>query len=192
MSGIFDNPINLDSPDFVIPLRSLKSASDIYIFCRNNGIRHYGYGFRYARTTYSIEQIKFGYSSPDPIEKPAAQGERLVRQASWIPGWNNPVYSSHGFELWHGCQGLIADGILPVNTNYTDIEIAIWSTGCRTNLTGYKMSDKETAAVIESTLCDLYYERHGRLPPLNISDPRTNKLYKMLTKTTALQIFTFS
>jgi len=189
MKKMFDRPIELDAPDFVIPLRNIQSPTDIYNFCRTNNISHFGYGFRFVRNSYLTKQLKFGFSAPEPNVKAIQKGERLVRQIAWLPGWNVNVSSSHGFEFWHGCTSLINQEILPKDTNYTDIEIAIWSVDKRTNISGYPLTRKELAAYTESELCEQYVEHHGRLPHLNIVDPTLNKTYRGLRKSTFLDLF---
>lgn len=189
---IFDRPIDINNPDYVLPLRELKCASEIYKFCRERDLSHFGYGFRYVRDSYSTTQIKFGYSAPDPAARSAIQrGERLVRQASWLPGWPTPVHSDHGSALWEGCKRLIATKDLPEDVDYRDFEIAVWSTATRNTVAGYNFTSKEAAMCIESILCDQYKDAFGKLPHLNIADPTTNKLYNIMAKSTALKFFTF-
>jgi hypothetical protein len=189
MVEMFDNPIYLDKPDYIIPLKGLTTPTQIYNFCRTNNISHFGYGFRFVRNSYFIEQIKFGYSAPDPNARSVQHGERLVRQASWLPGWSQTVHSSHGYELWHGCEQLITAGILPANTLYEDFEIAIWSVDSRINVSGFYLTRKEIAEFIESDLCNKYVDKFGKLPHLNIADPTRNKTYRGLTKTNYMQLF---
>jgi hypothetical protein len=186
----FDKPINLYKPDYVIKLKDLNYPSDIYGICKKHHISYFGYGFRYVKNSYNTLQLKFGHSAPDADVRPSPMGERLVRQASWLPGWPAMVHSSHGFELWHGCTNLIKQNKMPSNVDYTDFEIAIWSGSIRKNITGHPMTEKDTAEFIESMLCALYSERHGKLPPLNIADPTRNKLYKSIVKTNFLDLFT--
>lgn len=186
----FDKPIELDNPDYVIRLKDLTYPSEIYNICKIHNISYFGYGFRYVRNSYETMQLKFGHSAPDAIERPSPMGERLVRQSSWLPGWPTGVHSSHGFELWHGCTNLIRESKLPEDVTYEDFEIAIWSGSIRKNLTGLSFTDKDTAEFIESSLCDLYKERYGELPPLNIADPTRNKLFKSIAKTRFLDLFT--
>lgn len=186
---VFDNPIELDNPDYVIRLRDLAHPSEIYNICKTNNISHFGYGFRYIENSYKTMQLKFGHSAPDACERPSPMGERLVRQASWLPGWETAVHSSHGFELWHGCTNLISESKMPANVSYEDFEIAIWSGAARKKIIGMPMNQKETAEFIESMLCDLYREKHGELPPLNIADPTRNKLFRAITKSKFLDLF---
>ncbi len=185
----FDKPIDLDNPDYVINLKDLTYPSEIYNICKKNNISYFGYGFRYVQNSYHNMQLKFGHSAPEANERPSPMGERLVRQASWLPGWPSTVYSSHGFELWHGCTSLISESKMPSSVDYTDFEIAIWSGSIREDLTGLRLTPKDVAEFIESTLCDLYRERHGELPPLNIADPTRNKLFRTITKSTFLDLF---
>jgi hypothetical protein len=192
MQQIFDQPIDLDTPDFVIPLRNIQSPTDVYNFCRTNNISHFGYGFRFVRNSYLTEQLKFGFSAPEPNARAIQKGERLVRQIAWLPGWNVDVSSSHGFEFWHGCTSLIAQEILPNDTNYTDIEIAIWSATLRTNISSYSLTKRECAEFIESELCQQYKSKHNTLPKLNLVDPTLNKTHKILTKSTLLDLFDFT
>lgn len=193
MYKIFDKPIDIDKPDFVIPLRTLQSPVDVYKFCRYHNLTAFGYGFRFVRNSYMTEQLKFGYSAPSPNARSSIQrGERLVRQIAWLPGWPTNVSSSHGFEFWHGCTDLINREILPKDTNYTDIEIAIWSVASRNNVSGYSMTAKKCAEFIESELSDQYKERYGSLPWLNIADPTNNKTHKALAKSTFLKMFDFT
>lgn len=192
MEEIFDRKIDINKPDYVIPLKNITDPIEIYDFCRTHDISHFGYGFRFVRNSYMIEQLKFGYSAPDPSARGIQHGERLVRQIAWLPGWDKDVSSSHGYEFWHGCQKLINLDILPQDTHYTDIEIAIWSTNTRNNISGYKLSKKECAEFIESELCKQYKDAHDKLPHLNIADPTLNKTHKMLTRSTLLQLFDFN
>lgn len=186
---IFDRPIDIDKPDYVVPLRNLSDPSDMYAFCRTHDISYYGYGFRYVRDSYQSCQLKFGLSAPDPRTKAKPKGERLVRQISYMPGWNKKVYSSTGIDFWEGCKNLIQQGLLPKNLNYTDIELAIWSGNSRTDISGANMSYKQVAAYIESELCDQYNKRHGKFPPLNIADTTRNNTFRLLTNTTFLHFF---
>lgn len=186
----FDKPIELDNPDYVIRLKDLNNPSDIYGFCKKNNISYFGYGFRYVKNSYNVMQLKFGYSAPYAYMRTSPMGERLVRQAFWLPGWPSKAHSSHGFELWNGCTNLISESKLPEDVSYEDFEIAIWSGTERQNITGVSMTDKETAEFIESMLCDLYYKKHGELPPLNISDPTRNKRFRAVAKSKFIDLFT--
>lgn len=192
MSEIFDRKVDINNPDYIISLRDISDPVEIYDFCRSRNISHFGYGLKFVRNSYMMEQLKFGYSAPEPNARSIQHGERLVRQIAWLPGWYKDVSSSHGYEFWHGCQKLIRLDILPEDTHYKDIEIAIWSIDQRKNISGYKLSRKECAEFIESELCTQYKDLHGKLPHLNIADPTLNKTHRMLTKSTLLQLFDFS
>ena len=190
---IFDKPISINKPDLIVSLRDLNSPAELYQLCRDNKLSHFGYGFRFARNSYSVDQIKFGYSAPNPSARSSVQqGERLVRQAAWLPGWPERVHSDHGYALWDGCKSLIAEGVLPCDTNYADFEIAVWSVDTRKNISGITANRKEIAKCIESMLCEQYKQEHGKLPHLNIADPTDNKLFKTLTKSTISLFFSYA
>ena len=186
---VFDKPINIDYPDYVVPLRTLKYPSEMYAFCRKNDIAYFGYGFRFVRDSYNTMQLKFGLSSPDPNTKAKPKGERIVRQIGFLPGWPEIVHSSTGSDFWHGCQRLINNGILPEDLTYNDIEVAIWAGNSRNNISILNMDYKDIAAYIESELCDQYHARHGTLPLLNVADPTKNKKFRILTKSTFSILF---
>jgi len=182
---IFNNAINYNKPDCIVQLKNLVDPSDVYSYCRSHNIRHYCYGIRFVVNSYKYFQLKFGSSAPNGIASNKHQkGERLVRQISWIPGWNADPCSSHGYEFWHGCTKLINRGNLPSDLTYKDFEVAIWVMNWNSLVSEFShLTNREQVNWSEGELCSQYAAQNdGYLPILNKNDPRNTKDYQQPVK----------
>lgn len=177
------NNINLYNPDFVIECSKLTNCRDIYSKMRNNGIvKAYVYGMCFKPGPLAYDFSKVGKSCPALGEKREHQvGERITRQLSWVPGWEEEhVRSSHGSDFWLGIEHfLIPQGLLPATFNKNDVTIAVWDISKRMPTADICEDDEEKATGwAEGELARQYKEVFGRLPHLNIQDPTKTKHYK--------------
>lgn len=175
--------IDLFSPDFVIDCAKLKNCRDIYTSMRNNGIvKAYVYGMCFKPGPLTYDFSKVGMSCPNLTEKREYQvGERITRQLSWVPGWEEEhVRSSHGADFWLGIEHfLIPAGLLPASFNKNDVTIAVWDVSKRMIFADVHDDDEEKATGwAEGELAKQYKVTFGRLPHLNKQDPTNTKHYK--------------
>ena len=174
--------IKLYNPDFIIDCAKLKYCKDIYATMRDNGIvKAYVYGMCFKPGPLTYDFLKVGMSCPNLGEKRESQvGERITRQLSWVPGWEEEhVRSSHGADFWGGIQHfLIPQGLLPATFNKNEVTIAVWDISQRM-LTADICDDDELKATgwAEGELAMQYKSSFGRLPHLNIQDPTKTKYY---------------
>jgi len=179
---MFDD-INLFNPDFVIECSKLANCRDIYSITREQGIKKayvYGMCFKPGPLTYDFSKV--GKSCPNLGEKREYQvGERITRQLSWVPGWEEEhVHSSHGADFWLGIERiLIPQGFLPATFNKNDVTIAVWDISKRMLTADICEDDEEKATGwAEGSLAKQYKNVFGRLPHLNHQDPTNTKHYK--------------
>jgi hypothetical protein len=175
--------INLLKPDFVIECSKLKNCRDIYASMRNNGIvKSYVYGMCFKPGPLTYDFSKVGMSCPNLGDKREHQvGERITRQLSWLPGWEEEhVRSSHGADFWGGIQNfLIPKGLLPASFNKNDVTIAVWNVTKRMIDADVCESDElKATGWAEGELAKQYKMSFGRLPYLNIQDPTNTKHFK--------------
>lgn len=175
--------IDLFNPDFVIDCSQLKNCRDIYAIMRHHGIvKSYAYGMCFKPGPLTYDFSKVGMSSPSLGNKREHQvGERITRQLSWVPGWEElHVRSSHGADFWGGIEHhLIPQGILPASFNKNDVTIAVWDVSKRMILSDIHESDElKATAWAEGELAKQYKDIFGRLPYLNVQDPTNTKHYR--------------
>lgn len=175
--------IDLFNPDFVIDCSQLKNCRDIYAIMRHHGIvKSYVYGMCFKPGPLTYDFSKVGMSSPSLGDKREHQvGERITRQLSWVPGWEElHVRSSHGADFWGGIEHhLIPQGILPASFNKNDVTIAVWDVSKRMILSDIHESDElKATAWAEGELAKQYKDIFGRLPYLNVQDPTNTKHYR--------------
>lgn len=173
--------IKLLNPDFVIHCRNLKYFKDIYEVMRRQGIvRSYVYGMLHRPTLLTYEFIKVGMSSPTLKDREHQVGERLVRQVSWLPGWEGErPHTSNGLDFWNNIQlDLIANGKLKSNFNKNNIEIAVWDVSKRM-ATADMLLEHEIKATgwAEGELAYQHKQMYNTLPPLNYADPSKTSAY---------------
>ena len=190
--------IDLFKPDFVIDCSKLKNCRDIYSSMRNNGIvRSYVYGMCFKPGPLTYDFSKVGMSCPNLTEKREHQvGERITRQLSWVPGWEEEhVRSSHGADFWGGIEHyLIPQGLLPASFNKNDVTIAVWDVSKRMIFADVHESDElKATGWAEGELAKQYKATFGRLPYLNVQDPSNTKYYKKayIPKSVLNELFEF-
>lgn len=175
--------IELFNPDFVVDCAKLEKCSDVYSVMRDNGIvKSYVYAMAFKSTPLIYDFLKAGMSCPTLGEKREYQvGERVVRQLSWVPGWEGEhVRSSHGADFWLGIEHfLIPDGYLPKTFTKNDLIVAVWDVSKRMKTSDICEHDELKATCwSEGELISQYKNRFGKLPKLNIQDPSKSKYYK--------------
>lgn len=178
--------LNLYTPDFVIDCKYLTRSGDIYPIMREHGIkRSYTYGMIYYPNPLIIDFLKIGKSSPKLGSNREHQvGERIVRQASWVPGWESPHPSSDtGSAFWHSIKYNLMEKKLVKHTfNKNDLSIAVWDVTKRVIYSDIISSSDEEFDLCtwaEGELSHQYkLNNNGRLPYLNVSDPTATKIYK--------------
>ena len=150
---------------------------------RHHGIvKSYVYGMCFKPGPLTYDFSKVGMSSQSLGNKREHQvGERITRQLSWVPGWEElHVRSSHGADFWGGIEHhLIPQGILPASFNKNDVTIAVWDVSKRMILSDIHESDElKATAWAEGELAKQYKDIFGRLPYLNVQDPTNTKHYR--------------
>lgn len=179
------NNIDLLNPDFTIECPNLSQSKEIYQIMRDNGItRSYGYGFYYyirdTRLVLYPHFLKVGMSSPILGERRHQVGERIVRHAAWVPGWEeDPPKTSNGLDFWKNIQtDLIAKNKFPATFNKNNMYIAIWNVTKRMDSANILLEQENIAtAWVEGELAHQHKTIYGELPPLNYADPSTTKAY---------------
>lgn len=174
--------IQLLKPDFVIYCQNIKYFKDIYEIMRKQGIvRSYAYGMIHKPTLLSYEFLKVGMSSPILGEKREHQvGERIVRQVSWLPGWEGErPKTSNGLDFWLNINDeLIKNNKLKSTFNKNDIQIAVWDVSKRMESSDILLEhEKQATAWVEGELAYQHKLQYKNLPPLNYDDPSTTKAY---------------
>ena len=174
--------IDLLAPDFVIFCKNINHSKDIYEIMRQRGItRSYAYSMIRKPSLLNYEFIKVGMSCPTLTDREHQVGERLVRQVSWIPGWQGPQpKTSNGLDFWLNIQSdLIANNKVPITFNKNDIEIAVWNVSIRMATSDILLEQEWIAtAWTEGELAMQHKIKYGKLPALNYADPSTTKAYK--------------
>jgi len=194
---MFDD-INLYKPDFVIECSKLMNCRDIYSVMREQGIvKAYVYGMCFKPDPLEYDFSKVGKSCPDLGEKREHQvGERITRQLSWVPGWEEEhVRSSHGADFWLGIEHfLIPKRLLPSTFNKNDVTIAVWDISKRMPAADIYDGEEQATGWAEGALAKQYKDKFNRLPYLNKQDPSQGKYYKKgyVPKSTLDQFVQFS
>lgn len=191
--------IHLLNPDFLIFCQNVKYFRDIYEIMRQRGIvKSYAYGMLYKPTLLSYGFIKVGMSSPNLGEKREHQvGERIVRQVSWLPGWEGDrPKTSNGLEFWLNINDdLIKNNKLKSTFNKNDLQIAVWDVSKRMPSSDILVEhEKRATAWVEGELAHQHKLIYKTLPPLNYEDPSTTKAYLggFISKTSFEQNFQVS
>jgi hypothetical protein len=176
------NNINLYNPDFAIDCSTIDRFHTVYGMMRDAGITNsYVYGMCYKPSPIAYDFLKVGMSCPTLGEKREHQvGERVVRQISWVPGWEGEhVRSSHGADFWMGIQNfLIPAGNVPATFNKNDLTVAVWNISSRMQVADISEHDELRAtAWAEGELAAQYKKKYSKLPLLNVQDPSKSKYY---------------
>lgn len=140
-------------PRHIIRLQTLNHADEILQYCKRNQIRWYAYEFRFKQSV-----IKYGYSMS------GLDGERVYRQAWYIPGWATIPTSHSGADM----QNIIKKNPQHFkNIHKDDVELVIY------DLTGYCFYSnwdngiKQEVKNVEALLMENHIEQFGKLPPGN-------------------------
>lgn len=174
--------IKLLNPDFVIYCSELKTSKQIYRIFRNVGIsKSYVYGMIHQPSLLTYEFIKIGMSCPNLGEREYQVGERIVRQLSWVPGWEgNKPKTSNGLDFWMNIENdLIFNNKLPKTFDKNNLLVAIWNVSSRMQESDFLTEQEKIAtAWTEGSLAKQHKDLYGKLPPLNYSDPSTTQSFK--------------
>jgi len=189
--------IKLCNPDFIVELKDLKKASDIYKLVRKNGIKKkYCYALIYRKDLLTNEVIKIGESCPE--SKPTtdkAVGERLGRQIAWLNGWASYPKSNHGFDLKFNMDSEVKAGNLPSSAlDRCNISVGVWNLDTRSP-DAYVGQDRDITLWVEGKLAEDYKITHSNLlPVLNYKDPTQNKIFRqgVVLKSHVDTIYNFS
>lgn len=136
-------------PTFVIDCSTLLNAYEIRKEMRDKKIRTYCYAFIYKSEILKYgEQHKWG---------PTKYGERIYRQAWYIPGWPTTPKSSSGSDILD-----VVNKYPAINKN--DICIMIW------DMTNYPRASSKNPAyevrALERQLIREYAEQHNGIRPV--------------------------
>ena len=175
--------IELYNPDFIINCANLNTSGSIYEIMRNMGpVTSYVYGMCYRKSLLTFDFIKVGRSNPELGTKREYQvGERIIRQAASLKGWNEPRrLSGHGAEFWANIEAeCIPTGIIKADLTKNDLVIAVWDISKRMAIYNSCLWDEDRATFwAEGELADQYTAKFGKLPPLNFKDPARNLAYR--------------
>jgi hypothetical protein len=174
--------IDLFSPDFVIDCSKYNVSKALYKIMKSKKIRSYAYGMCYHKTPLTFDFIKIGLSCPALERKnPKQFGERLVRQAASLKGWNEPYRrSTNGDDLWKNIKReCFPKGILTRSFNKNNLHIAVWDISKRMPNSNVLPENELTAvAWTEGELSGQYKNKFGKLPPINFKDPTKTHAYR--------------
>ena len=170
----------MNAPDEMIRLSPLSDPSDVSYKMAKMKTEYYCYCLAYQpKNVIDFEILKFGQSSPDPYRVSKSYGERIYRQIANLPGWPKPLpLSSHGTDLIRNIDKLKREGKLPMSLDRHDFIIGIWDIKFRNRMSGINIPTKNEVAWLEGELCSQYFLKNGRLPLLNVKDPRKSEAYK--------------
>ena len=134
-----------------IDLKNMLHAKDIRATMKAAGIKRYVYEF-----IHNSETMKYGIQYEWDN---TTWGERIYRQAWWIPGWPKVPKSSSGKDMFDIIQ------FFP-NIHKADVSIRIWD---MTKYPNAFLNDKALEIkMLERELIKEYIDKHNRPPVGNI------------------------
>lgn len=176
--------LDLHNPNFWFDVYDIKHPSHVYEIFRKNGItKAYIYVLAYKDLPFKIKYLKVGMSHPslEATEREYQVGERVVRQLSWIDGWDGEPISSNGQDLKNGIKRLQKTGELPKKLNKNDLIVAVWDITARIpNLDpNLEINNLKTVTEwAEGEMCNQIIKEIGFKPPCNFRNPANSKAYK--------------
>lgn len=164
-------------PQFDIDLSQLNNACEIKGIMRNLGVLYYVYAFVYKGTV-----MKYGQSSYVTNYRKDPHGERIYRQARYIPGWSEMpmTANSAGGEF------------IPVIEQFgdihkNDVSIHVW------DMTSHQFSAEDfpehDLTIVENQLIEQHKEVVGYIPVGNIKDESHIKSKSIVTDTVFNNLF---
>ena len=149
--------ININSlPTFNIDLSQMSQACEIKHIMKNLGITDYCYAFIYNSTV-----MKFGQSGDNDWIR-GSYGERIYRQARFIPGW--PTVAAAGSA---GCDMADLAKKFP-NINKSNVCIRVWN---MSNVAFSVATDhRHELTVVENELIAEHIKNFGYQPVGNVKD----------------------
>lgn len=151
-----------NSPSYTLDLSTMSKPNDIVKFCRRHSIKYYVYTF--IDNSGSTPQVmKYGYSYPDKGDsKSQRHGDRVKRQAHYIPGWSTPPPRSGNSS---DMRNIVEEHFPTIYKD--DVLLVIVDLG---------MYTENTVRSCESWLINEHKEAHGESPAGNYRD-ETGRLY---------------
>lgn len=137
--------VNINKPDFVVSIKSLRRPIDISKIIKGLGDTGYSYGFKYKN-----KLIKYGMS--DNFSN--TPGERVYRQIANLPGWDTIPASSCGKDILTAID--LFEKEEGVKVHKDDCILEIWVSA--------------TPSTDEDELISQYKENTGRLPAGNVKE----------------------
>jgi len=162
--------LSLINPTYTIPLIRLNEPAYLCRFARSKNLKDYAYVFEIIDPSYNVINLKIGRSASKFL------GERIYRQAAWLPGWNQPEpFSSAGSDINNIKELLIEENSSFECNNWTknNFVIKVW------DVTGYPNDSQDAARnsrLAENLLLDEYESVHDCLPIGNQKDTRNEMI----------------
>ena len=146
------------NPKIMIDLSQLNDYTDICNIMKNHNVTKYVYEFRHTGIV-----IKYGYSA----DHARIYGDRLYRQAGYLPGWNRPtLVGPSGVEMYF------------INEDYKAITgVSLSRQLISITVTDLSEQTKENCVELERYLIDTHINICGE-PPIGNKDPRTKFEHK--------------
>ena len=143
-------------PTMILDCSQMLHAAEVKHIMKKIGVRDYCYAFIYKSTV-----MKFGQSGDNDWQR-GSYGERIYRQARFIPGWpTTPAPGSAGSDM-----GLLVKKFPGINKN--QVCIKVW------DMTGHSFSvqtdHRHELTVVENQLIAEHIKDFGYQPVGNIKD----------------------
>lgn len=158
------------NPTYTFPLNKLYDPAYLCRFAKRNNLKDYAYGFEIIYPyTYTVTTLKLGRSASKFL------GERIYRQAAWLPGWNQPQPSSSAGSDINNIKTLWMQEYSVYEDDWTknNFVIKVW------DVTGFPNDSQDEARnsrLAENLLLDEYESVHGCLPIGNPKDTRNEMM----------------
>lgn len=159
----------------IIDVSTIKSPSDIMIYCKIHGIKSCVYEFHDG-----LDLIKYGITLETRSSIP---GERMYRQTAYLPGWTSLPASDSGEEMLVYCENFHKRYGRIVNKNNVKLVIR--------DMTNYPPSVKRKPhldiRVLEANLIHIHEIYYGYLPPGNLNPELSYRNNDIMTDTEYLE-----
>jgi len=164
-------------PQFDIDLSQLNNACEIKGIMKKLGVINYVYAFVYKGSV-----MKYGQSSYTTTYRTDPHGERIYRQARYIPGWQDLPTTSNSSG---GDFIPVIDKFHDIHKN--DVSIHVW------DMTNHSFSaedfPKHDLTIVENQLIEAHKESIGYIPVGNINDESHIKNKSIVTDTVFNNLF---
>ena len=165
-----DMNIHYMYPTFIFSLDRLKDPAYLCRFARRVNMQDYAYVFEIMDPwIHTVKTLKIGRSTSKFL------GERIYRQAAWLPGWNQPEPSSSAGSDINNIKKLWMEepNIEEAMWTKNNFIIKVWDV---TGVANDSQDEARNSRLAENLLLDEYESVHGCLPIGNPKDTRNEMM----------------